>query len=115
MSEVDKGKAMILELVVALAKEEGIDSSRLLFKWDQEKLVMEEYGLELDDKLFRLQLLLGKRSQFLPFSELAVRTGVENPNGFASVNSACIVSALRKLRSAAMLVPSTSPHSSVRG
>ncbi len=103
MSEVDSGKTMILELVTELARGEGIDSSRLLFKWDQAKLVMEEFGLTLDDEVYSLRVVLGVLSQFLPFSEVAVRAGVENPGAFRRAHRDYITGALRRLKSAAAI------------
>jgi hypothetical protein len=100
MEDVEVGKGKIQEIVAALATGQGIDPAYLVFKWESKPLVLQEFGIELADKILQLGVCLGKKSKNLSFSELAVRTGATNPREFLSAYNDYIVDGLKRLESA---------------
>lgn len=98
MNENDPGKSGIEELVQGFAAGLGIDPTKLLFKWDQTRLVLPEHGIELDQQVFNLRVYLGKKSVVLAFSEELVRGSAVDAYAFVTKYTDYMITALRKLQ-----------------
>ncbi len=98
MEESDPGKSGIQELVQGFAAGLGIDPTKLLFKWDQTRLVLPEHGLELDEPVLNLSVYLGKKSVVLSFSEELVRSSADDAYAFVTKYTDYVITALRKLK-----------------
>lgn len=112
MDEIDVGKAKAQDFVTDQATEKGIDPSRLQFKWESTPLVLQEYGIELADKIFQLRVRLGEKSRVLSFSELAIRACARSPEDFVTANKDYIIDGLRRLESASAAQISSDSRSS---
>jgi hypothetical protein len=88
----------IRELVANLAPGEWIDPNNLIFKWDKEKLVLQEHGMSLNENVFNLRIYLGKKWRVLSFSESGLFTSVEDPVTFVSRYKDQVIAALKKLK-----------------
>jgi hypothetical protein len=98
LEESDPGKKGIQELVAGLATTLGIESTKLVFRWDQAQLILQEHELGLDEPVFNLSVYLGKRSVVLAFSKELIRSSVENAEAFVSAYAEYVVAGLRKLK-----------------
>ena len=100
MEDIDIGKGKIQDLVADTATGQGIDPTDLVFKWESKPLVLQEFGIELADRIFQLTVCLGKKSKILSFSESAVCTGAANLKEFLSEYKDYLADGMRRLESA---------------
>jgi hypothetical protein len=103
------GKNGIQELVAGLATTIEIDPTKLVFKWDQTKLVLLEHELALDEPVFYLTVFLGRRSVVLAFSKELVRSAVDDAEAFVSAYADYVIAGLRKLKRPAKKVAEDLP------
>ena len=61
-------------------------------------MILPEYEIQPDEKVYTLKIYMGKRSQALSFVENEVRKSVENPEQFMKECKSFIIAALRRLK-----------------
>ena len=99
MDDIELGQRKIEELVTALAGVQGIDPKQVLFKWDVlDALVLPEYGIQIDGKIYALKIILGDKWQALTLSLPLVRKSVNNPEAFLLESESYVAATIRKLQ-----------------
>ena len=111
-TETDKALGRVLEFVVGTARELGIDMDHLVFTWDRKPLILQEYGLALNDDIYHLTIGMGTLSRTLTFSKPAILASISNSAQFQSSTKDYVMGLLRRLRSAATLMTAQSSSES---
>lgn len=102
MNEKYVGMNEILEMVALTAEELGIDSTLLVFQWeDQDGMVLPEHGIPIKDRICVLKIFLGNSYQALTFTESIVQDCVRKPETLTTALSKSITAAVKKLKQGA--------------